>query len=312
MSLVALDNTLFEGNMQRRFHQDPRVRAVEPLLFERVPTDKLERDDLGVRPVPAHESPAEEPAERSWTEETQIPRAYLYGNGRYALMITNAGSGYSRWKDFELTRWRADTTLDDQGSYLYIRDLRSGAVWSAAHQPLTESKRETTATFSADHVEFQRNFLGIETVWSVTVAPDDDAELRRLVVTNHSRRTRQLEFTTYLELALAPFGADAAHPAFNKLFIETEYPEEGVLLARRRPRSPDEPPVWCAHVITGAPGSIQFETDRRAFLGRSRTPQSPKAMETDLDGSVGCVSIRFSACVVREAFPRAAGWNSLL
>jgi cellobiose phosphorylase len=62
-----------------------------------------------------------------------------------------------------------------------------------------------------------------------------------------------------------------------------------VLLARRRPRSPDEPPVWCAHVLTGAPGAIQFETDRRVFLGRSRTPRSPQAMETDLSGSVGCV-----------------------
>jgi len=109
------------------------------------------------------------------------------------------------------------------------------------------------------------------------------------VVTNHSRRTRQLEFTSYLELALSLPGADAAHPAFNKLFIETEYPEEGVLLAHRRKRSPDEPTVWCAHVVTGAPGSIQFETDRRAFLGRSRTPRSPKAMETDLGDSVGCV-----------------------
>ena len=289
MSLLALNNTLFAGNMQRRFHQDPRIRAVEPLLFERVPTVKLQRGDLEVKPIPVRESPVEEPAERTWTEESQIPRAYVYGNGRYALMITNSGSGYSRWKDFELTRWRADTTLDDRGSYLYIRDLRLGAVWSAAHQPLTEAKRETTATFSADHVEFHRQFLDIETVWSITVAPDDDAELRRLVVTNHSRRTRQLEFTSYLELALAPHGADAAHPAFSKLFIETEYPEEGVLLARRRPRSPDEPSVWCAHVVTGAPGAIQFETDRRAFLGRSRTARSPRAMETDLDGSVGCV-----------------------
>jgi cyclic beta-1,2-glucan synthetase len=289
MSLLALDNTLFDGNMQRRFHQDPRVRAVEPLLFERVPTVKLQGSDLAAKPVPVRESPVEEPVERTWTEETPFPRAYLYGNGRYALMITNSGSGYSRWKDFDLTRWRADTTLDDWGSYLYIRDLRSGRVWSAAHQPVTESKQEAMASFSADHVEFHRNFVGVETVLSVTVAPDDDAELRRLVVTNHSRRTRQLEFTSYLELALAPPGADAAHPAFNKLFIETEYPEEGVLLARRRPRSPEDPPVWCAHVITGAPGAIQFETDRRMFLGRSRTARSPKAMETDLSGSVGCV-----------------------
>jgi len=289
MSLLSLDNALLEGAMQRRFHQDPRIQAVESLLFERVPVVKLQLGDLRAKPLPIQEAPVGEPAERTWAEETQIPRAYLYGNGRYSLMITNSGSGYSRWKEFDLSRWRSDTTQDCWGSYLYIRDLRSGSLWSATQQPFGDAKKESSATFSADHAEFHRNVAGVQTSWTVTVAPDEDAELRRLVVTNQSRRTRQLEFTSYLELALATHASDAAHAAFSKLFVETEYTEEGVLLARRRPRSPEEPQLWCAHVIIGAPGGVQYETDRRAFLGRSRTNHSPKAMETDLAGSEGAV-----------------------
>jgi cyclic beta-1,2-glucan synthetase len=146
-----------------------------------------------------------------------------------------------------------------------------------------------SAHFSADRVEFHRNLSGVETVLEVTVAAEDDVELRRFTVTNRSLRTRQLEFTSYAELALAPHAADKAHPAFSKMFVETEYLEPGVLLAHRRPRSPEEAPVWAAHVLVGATGDIQYETDRSQFLGRLKMPESPDALRRDLTGSVGTV-----------------------
>ena len=135
MSLVALDNTLHRGIMQRRFHADLRIRAVESLLFERIPLTHaaLERERRRRPPDPSRRH-AEEPAERIWKEATAVPRVHFHGNGRYSLMVTNSGGGYSRWNDFDLTRWRSDTTLDPWGSFLYIRDTRSDALWSAAPQ----------------------------------------------------------------------------------------------------------------------------------------------------------------------------------
>ena len=289
MSLVALDNALHGRIMQRRFHGDLRIRAIETLLFESIPMTRPPLAEKQRTFPPIRTASAEEPAERIWDEASAVPRVHLQGNGRYALMVTNAGSGYSRWKEFDITRWRSDTTLDAWGSFLYIRDLRSAAIWSAAQQPVGGALGSASAHFSADRADFHRTYAALETVLEVTVSPEDDVELRRLTVTNRSLRNRQLEFTSYAELALADHAADRAHPAFSKMFIETECPEPGVLLAHRRLQSGQEPSIWAAHVLIGATAEVQFETDRSKFLGRCRTAEFPDALRRDLTGSVGTV-----------------------
>jgi cyclic beta-1,2-glucan synthetase len=289
MSLLAIDNVLRDSVMQRRFHGEPRIRAMETLLAERIPITRLPLGDLRPPAAPAVEPMAEEPIERTWSEELEVPRVHLYGNGRYSIMVTNSGAGYSRWQDYDLTRWYSDTTLDPWGSFLYIRDIRSGGYWSAAAQPVRVQPGESTAVFTADRAEFRRNHAGIETVLSIIVAPEDDVELRRITITNQSRRNRDLELTSYAELALAPHGADRAHPAFSKLFIETRSAGEGLLVAHRRQRSSEDPSVWCSHTIAGELRGIEFETDRAEFLGRGRTARAPIALEQRLKGSAGAV-----------------------
>ena len=110
----------------------------------------------------------------------------------------------------------------------------------------------------------------------MTVAAEDDVELRRVTITNRSLRSRQLEFTSYLELALAPHRTDAAHPAFAKMFVETECPESGVLLRAGAARGrPDDPPIWAAHVLTGRDGR-RFSTKRiapRFWAAAENVPQ---------------------------------------
>ena len=295
MSLAALDSILHHHVMVERFHGDMRVRAVESLLFERIPVTRPPAEDVEARNAPIHGPADQDPADRLWREDTATPRVHLQGNGHYSLMVTNSGSGQSRWNEFDVTRWRSDTTLDRWGSFVYIRDLRSEEVWSPTLQPLgaaanaTPAQPATTVRFSEDRAEFTRRFLGIETVLDVTVAADADAELRRLTITNHSLRTRQLEFTSYLELALAPHRTDSSHPAFAKMFVETECPESGLLVAWRRARAPEEAPVWAAHVLTGATGAIEFETDRARFLGRTNNASAPDALRRNLTGSTGAV-----------------------
>ncbi len=294
MTLAALDDVLHRDVMVERFHGDVRVRAMESLLFERIPIARPPAEAVESRSAPIRSTTEEEPADRLWREDTATPRVHLQGNGRYALMVTNSGGSHSRWNEFDITRWRSDTTLDRWGSFLYIRDLRSDSVWSAALQPLgggaNATPPVTTAVrFSADRAEFTRRVFNIETVMDVTVADDDDAELRRLTITNRSLRSRQLEFTSYVELALAPHRTDSSHPAFAKMFVETECPEAGVLLAWRRARGPEDAPVWAAHVLTGATGTIEYATDRSLFLGRSNNVSAPDALRRKLSGSAGAV-----------------------
>ena len=291
MSLAALDNVLHRDAMQRRFHGDLRVRSVETLLFEGIPITRLPIVETKPSHAPIRAIAAEDAADRVWTEETAAPRVHLHGNGRYALMVTNSGGGYSRWNEFDLTRWRSDPTLDPWGTFIYIRDLRSDDAWGSSHKPLGSNLGETTVRFAAERAEIRRRVSGIETTVDIAVAVEDDAELRRMRIVNRSLRTRNLELTSYLELALAPHAADKAHPAFSKMFVETECPEPGVLIAHRRPRAPGESPIWAAHILVGVEmfTGIQYETDRAKFLGRGRTPENPGTLRTRLSGSAGTV-----------------------
>ncbi len=192
-------------------------------------------DHVAMRPV----SGPSAPAYRVFDEDTPIPHVHLLGNGRYSLMITNTGAGYSRWREFDITRWRSDTTRDNWGMFFYLREEESNTLWSVTHQPLNVKDPRYTAIFSADRAEFRRRRLGIESHLEVTVSPEDDAEIRRITLINQGSRARTLELISAAELSLAPHDADRAHPAFNKLFIQTEArPDLHALLAWRRLRSP--------------------------------------------------------------------------
>ncbi len=280
MSLVAFNNVLNRGIMQNRFHADRRIKAVEPLLFERIPPVP----SMLVHRPPDHAamrlaSVVSEPEYRVFDEDTLIPRVQLMGNGRYSMMITNTGAGYSRWGEFDITRWRSDTTRDNWGSFFYLREPDSNTLWSITHQPLNTKDSRYTATFSADRVEFRRRRIGIESQMEVTVSTEDDVEIRRITLINQGARARTLELTSAAELSLAPHGADRSHPAFSKLFIETEArPDLCALIAWRRPRSASERPIWVAQMMLhrqdGEP-CFEYETDRAKFLGRGRTWLNP-------------------------------------
>jgi len=286
MSMAALANLLLDEVVRRRFHSDPRIRAVESLLFERIPLARLRvRERRAPTLIPVKKAVSEQ-AERMLPVRTTVPQTVLIGNGRYSVMLTNSGSGFSRWNQFDITRWRADSAIDQWGTFILLHEARPRATWSATLQPICDDRREMSAMFTANRAEFRRVFLGIESTLSVVVSADDDVEVRRLTLVNRTRRRRFLEITSFAELAMAPAAADAAHAAFNKIFVETEV-EDGVIIAHRRLRDPADPPLWVAHMMTGATGMVEFETDRAAFLGRGRTAGFAEAYDCSLSGTVG-------------------------
>ena len=286
ISLVAFGNTLRDGIMRRRFHSDPQVRAAELLLQERPPRELAQRrprlEHLPATPV----RDATGPATRQFdTPHTPLPAAHLLSNGRYAVMLTAAGSGYSQRGKLFVTRWREDVTTDAWGSYIFLRDVASGKVWSATYQPVAVEPDDYTVTFAEDRVRITRRDGALTTVLEVIVSPEDDAEVRRVSITNDGFLAREVEITSYAEIVLTELAADMAHPAFSNLFVQTEYvPEVGGLLATRRTRSTDQTALWAAHVVTPDRASahgLEYETDRTRFLGRGRTIRAPAAM---LDG----------------------------
>ena len=221
------------------------------------------------------------------------PEVCLLSNGRYSVMLTASGGGYSARDGMDVTRWREDSTRDCWGQYYYVRDLDNGRVWSAGRQPLGRLADEYEADLRTDRAIIRRRDGVVETVYEVAVVPDADAEIRRVTLTNRGDRLHTLEVTSYAEVALNPRRADQAHPAFAKLFLETEYHASSrALLCRRRPRARDQQPVWALQVLASeAPGEVQYETDRARFLGRGRSVGNPAAMNDGaaLSGTVGPV-----------------------
>jgi cyclic beta-1,2-glucan synthetase len=295
MTLLALADCLLDRRMVQRFHAEPMVRATELLLQERVPrvapVVDLHEDETG--PTPVVREGVLPMSRRITTPATPHPRTHLLSNGQYSVMLTNAGSGYSTWRDLDVTRWREDRTADARGQWLYVRELRSGRLWSAGHQPVATQAELYEVVFSTDKAEFRRRDAGIETHLEVTVSPEHPAEVRRLTLTNHNLRVQEFDLTSYVEVVLGPHRADVAHPAFGKLFLETEWvPSEDALLCRRRPRSAEEKPVWAVHVIAvdgPTVGATQYETDRSSFVGRGHGAERPAALDGPLSGTTGSV-----------------------
>ncbi len=294
MSLVSLANALLGGVMVSRFHANPRVQATELLLQERVP-----RHGAMTRTRPAEETrvAAVVPSaavRRYRSPHTPFPHAQFLSNGNYTAVVTNAGGGASFCRARAVTRYREDPTRDPGSQFLYLRDVRSGSVWSATYQPLAKEPEDYLVTFLAEKATFHRRDDGVATQLDIAVSTEDDVEVRRLAVTNKSDRPREIEVTSYAEIVLAPPADDLAHPAFGKLFVETEYlPECAALLCRRRPRSADEAETWAVHVLSlegRAQGQVEWESDRARFLGRGRGPEDPQALDgRSLTGTTGAL-----------------------
>ncbi|MDX1988080.1 MAG: glucoamylase family protein [Candidatus Obscuribacter sp.] len=297
MSLLSLLYVLADKPMQKRFQADPSFQATLLLLQERVPkTSVFHLQSLETVESRGSAGGDESPVRFFNSPHTAVPEVQLLSNGRYHVMVTGSGGGYSRHRDLCVTRWREDGTLDNFGSFCYIRDLDSGRFWSNTFQPSAAAPESYEAIFSEARVEFRRRDQGIDTHTEIVVSSEDDIELRRLRITNRSRSRRSLDLTSYAEVVLATSAQDGLHTTFSNLFVETEIFEAGqALICKRRPRSVGEPVPWMFHLMAlhgGSRGMASYETDRARFIGRGQSLQRPQALDAAcvrLSGSQGAV-----------------------
>ncbi len=293
MTLVALDNVLNDSPMQRRFHADLRVKSVELLLEERIPTRTplTELRQTALR-VPVLAEPELDVVEHIGLG-ARPPRLHLLGHGELSTAVTVRGEGFTTWKDIDVYRFREDDALEAGGIFVYLRDKKSGAVWSAGYAPTKVEPSFYDAALAIDRIEITRRDGDIETVTEIVVSPERPADVRRITLTNHGREAREIELTTYTEVVLAPRDADLAHRAFVSMFIETEaLTDKSAVLAHRRPKS-GEPERWVAQVLWPEGDawlpSIELDTSRASFLGRGRTTEDPVGVHGPLAGNTGAV-----------------------
>ena len=296
MSLVALGHALCGRPMQRRFESHPQFQATLLLLQERVPRSSGEwASDPEIVDVRSVAEQPQIPLRVFRDAATRRPAMQLLSNGRYHVMVTAAGSGYSRWRELALTRWREDATRDPWGMYAYLRDVDSGRVWSTTAQPTLAPTDSYEAVFTESRVEFRCRADLLDAHTEIVVSPEDDIELRRTRITNRSRSERVIEFTSYAEVVLATAISDDLHPAFSNLFVQTELvPARDAILCTRRPRAADEAQPWMFHLVAlhdADSEEISFECDRMRFIGRGGSGVDPAAMRMPgpLSGTAGPV-----------------------
>ncbi|MDE3210841.1 MAG: cyclic beta 1-2 glucan synthetase [Pseudomonadota bacterium] len=297
MSLLALDYALLDQPMQRRFASEPPFQATSLLLQERIPRTAAEYLHASGFPDGNGGAPASEARLRIFSNpDRPRPALQLLSNGRYHVMLSSAGGGYSRRGELAVTRWREDITRDHWGMFCYLRDVASGDYWSTAYQPTRRKTELFEAIFSEARAEFRVREREFDSHTEIVVSPEDDIELRRTRITNRSRQRRSIELTSYAEVVLAPAVADAAHPAFSKLFVQTELlPELQAILCSRRPRSREESVPWMCHLLAVHDAdidAISYETDRARFIGRGRSTAQPQLLDREqaaLSNSAGSV-----------------------
>jgi cyclic beta-1,2-glucan synthetase len=295
MSLLSLSHLLLDHPMQKRFISDPSLQATLLLLQEQIPkATAFYAHTTGISERHLTATPQETPIRVITTPATPNPEVQLLSNGRYHVMVTNAGGGYSRWKDLAVTRWREDRTCDNWGTFCYIRDVTSRAFWSTAYQPTLKPVKHFEAIFSEGRAEFRSLNHDYDTHTEIAVSPEDDIELRRITISNRSRKRREFDVTSYAEVVLAPPAADALHPSFSNLFVQTEIiRQQQAILCTRRPRSQDEQSPWMLHLMAvhGAKtGAVSYESDRMQFIGRGNTVVDPQTMSGGADFITGALS----------------------
>jgi cyclic beta-1,2-glucan synthetase len=295
MSITAIANVVFSGRLRDLFHSDPVIEAAELLLQEKAPRDvpviTIKNDEKLSSKGPAE---LRRPELRIVRDPLNADRTtVLLSNGHYSTMLTATGSGYARWNGLAVTRWKPDPTEDRWGSYVFLRDTRSGEWWSATAEPKRAKGEETMTIFADDKAEFYKTVGELRTELECLVGVESDAEARRLTLFNNGTEDRFIEVTSFAEIVIGAEDADAAHPAFSKMFVKTEIgPNGDVIFAERKKRSPGEPDMHIAHLIVDSSNTArrtEVETDRRAFIGRGRTLSTAAAFDADakLSGSQG-------------------------
>lgn len=296
MSLCAFCNTLYEGYIQNIFHAHPRVKALETILYERPDISNSKATGRAKEQVFPKLSTTTSPAGSTHFDSplTPIPVTHLLSNGNYSVMVTNSGGGYSKYQNIDISRWRVDSTCDKYGSCLFIRDTERNVYFSSANFPAGNSPSSSySVNFSNHKVEIRKKDIAIEALTEIAVSPEDNVEIRYMTLSNLAMRYRLIEITSYVEIALAEHKADLIHPAFSKMFIETEAIEENeALIAHRRKRSPEDPERWCFHLVAMTPPSshpFSYETKRDVFIGKSRSLAKPEKISHPLTNSSGYV-----------------------
>lgn len=282
MIMVAIDNFLNQGIMRTRFHEEPIIRASESLLEEKLESHFVLISKKGYTIRTRKEDYAEEIQSNRFVNSTapMLPSVNYLCNNRYSVMTTSDGDGFSKYFDRMIYRWRPDTyTLS--GNYIYVKNVTDNKFWSVTYHPTKIEPTFYQAIFSPHQSEYHRIDDEISTQTKVGLAIAHDLEIRKVTLKNRGKEEKNIQLTSYMEIVGDTYLAELSHPAFNKLFIESEFiEEESIFISKRRTANIVNKP-YIMHMVKAEKGvinRIEYENDRMRFIGRNNSLQKPDAM----------------------------------
>jgi cellobiose phosphorylase len=286
MILASINNYLNQGILRKRFHSEAMVKATEILLEEKRQTHLISIAKRGYTIKVGKIHFKEEVYSYRYVNSVapEIPVANYLSNNKYSVLITSDGDGFSSFQNIMLYRWRSDLYANT-GNYIYIKDINKGKFWSAAYHPTRTAPDEYQVIFSPHQAEFKRTDGDISSRTCVTLSPDHNLEIRKVELTNNGKETKHLEITSYLEVVDDSHMAELSHPAFNKLFIESEYLEEQAIFLSKRRGSKGGGNPYVMHMVKSQAKllkKVEYENDRLKFIGRNNTLESPVAVAQSL------------------------------
>jgi cyclic beta-1,2-glucan synthetase len=287
-SLQALSNQINNDRIHSLFISDPRVESLDTLFEEKIPSSIPARPIENIERLKSEylvNGDSDVEVKQFIPLHTSYPRQAFISNGSYRVNISNSGAGGSKVADLSLTRFREDTVAETLGQFIYLQDTVSGDIWSPTTLPCNVSSGKNKIEYFENKARFTKIHNDLESSLTVAVAPDSDVELRSLTVTNHSKDKKSFKVTSYGEVSLSRGDEDLHHPAFEKLFIKSEFwPKYNALVYTRPNKTKRGTNLYFVHKVSISPAAEVepvHTTLRSEFVSRGGFMRLPDVLLSD-------------------------------
>lgn len=290
MILSSLANFLKDGIIQDYFSDDVKNQAIEILNKERIQLRPAINFKIMKYKKYTYEKEPFVNDIRVFRYMSSLPELSVLSNSKYSVIINDRGNGYSKYRTIQLNRYRK-VTEQDYGLFMYVKDLKNKRVWSNTYAPTNIKPNNYEVVFALDKVKFVRTDKDIMTTTEIAVTRSHNAEIRKITFKNNSNKDKYLELTTYTEPILCQSIEDISHPAFNNLFVHSEYDEKtNSIIVNRKLRDSQNRYYMINRLLIENPiNDFEYETNRSHFIGRGYNIANPKAVRSNLRNYVGTV-----------------------
>ena len=273
--LLSINNVLNDMVLVKRFSNNPEIEAVDVLLQERMPEKAIITKENKEKVQKIKMQNYNNYTEKTYTKiNTALNLSNVLSNGKYTIVSTLNGNGYSKFDNLLINRYK-ETADYDQGIQVYIKNLRTRQIYS--NNPRNNGK----VTFAPDKTQYIKTEGSITVKTKITVAPEDPVEIRRLELTNNGNNVETLEITAYFEPVLSTELQDYAHTAFNNLFLTFKESDDGNIIIKRKKRGDKQKDIYASvgfNTESETVGDIEYEIDKEKFMGQGNIG-IPEAIE---------------------------------